>query len=125
VHPGVRFTLAMVRPTGDVLVSDGEVLYLWTPRTGRERALKVPAMAGAHILSASISYDGSFAVVHTGLMGQHIWKVPLAAPAQATRFHVVEQGESMDGGVVMEDGTILVSPKAWTGELVAIDGRFE
>ena len=120
-----RVTLAVNPVTGELLLRDitRTSLYLFEATTGAERRLPaIPAAAG-RIITATITRDGKQVLASAGPLGNDIWALPVES-GEARVIYRGLSGGTMYPPTTLPDGTVVVAPVIWSGELFALDGRF-
>jgi len=62
------------------------------------------------------------ALIHVGMFGATLWKLPIDAGAGGpAMLHEAPHGQTMDTPLMLSDGTIVISPSTWLGELHVLD----
>jgi hypothetical protein len=118
-HAKQRITIDVNRVTGELLLMSVEYtrLYLWDPATGKERAISTAALGGGHLLRASVSADGQWALVQSGPWGETTWKLRVDGTAEPEVAYRAGDGTTMERPLMRADGHVIVVPEIWVGEL--------
>lgn len=114
-----RRALAVDRGGGRVLLqAAGGALSWWDPATGAELTAVLPEGL-AEVQDVALSPDGDWGVYRTGLRGEVVWRVALAA-GRAEQLHVAPDGTSVEAAITSQ-GHVVIVENGLRGELWRVD----
>jgi dipeptidyl aminopeptidase/acylaminoacyl peptidase len=106
--------------THEILVggSGASSLSWWSTTQGRERP--GPRGAPPSMQSASISPNGRWLLVQSGVAGNVMWRAALP-DGELEKIHEEKGGRAFGQAVIDDDGRVIAAPVEWRGELAVVE----